>query len=199
MNESLPVYLDATVPLNREDVERLKPGTIARLRKNGRAHMGRARRRNQDLDELNTDIEDHRFRHRLIVIEDFDPIEIYEAHNWTCVYCYKRVDVTKKGQDPASCVLGHQINFANGGSHTPENCGPWHYTCNKKIADKIETPREGKVRRLRRAQGILDGKPVPKSYPGKKLSSGQGWQNKSGSKWPKGRKIQSRNNLRKKP
>lgn len=193
----IPQHMDDRIPLSREDIDCLKPGTIARLRKNGRAHMGRARRRNEDLIALNDNIEDPRFLHKLIEIENFDPIEVYEEHNWTCPHCFKRVDVTKSGIDPMSCVLGHMINFANGGGHTRKNCGPWHYGCNKAIADAKETPREGKVRRLRRAQGILDGKPVPKSY-GKKLSSGKGWGNKGRSKWPKGRKIQSANNLRKK-
>lgn len=190
-------HLDPTLPLTLEAIERLKPGTIARLRKNGRAHMGRARKLNKAFAELNKDIEDPRFHHAMIVIEDFDPIAVYQDHDWTCPKCFKRVDVTKGGQHPDSCVLGHTVNFANKGGHVPENCGPWHWSCNSKEAAGIEIPREAKVRRHRRARGVMDGKPGPKPKYKNKIAGRSSWPSKSQSRWPKGQKIQSRNNLRK--
>ena len=186
----IPEHLDPALPLSKEQIEVLKPGTIARLRKNGRAHMARARKKNAEFIEINKGIEDPRFHRDLCEIVDFDPIEVYEEHNWTCVSCFRRVDVTKAGNHPDSCVLGHRINLAHSGGHTPENCGPWHYSCNAAIASSVETPREAKAARLRKAQGIIDGDKVPKNKFKKKIPTRRF---KAGSsKWPEGRKLRGR-------
>lgn len=184
-------HLDPTLPLSLEDIEALKPGTVARLRKNGRAHMGRAKRINVARVALNKKLPPD-LRRPMLEIVDFDPIEIYAAANWTCPSCFKRVDVTKSGTHPDSCVLGHARNFAHDGGHTPENCGPWHYSCNADAAAKIETPREGKINRLRASYRGIDknGDKAPKK-PKSRLS-GQGFANGGPSRWPKGRKIQNR-------
>lgn len=193
---SLPLHLDPSVPLLRSDIERLKPGTISRLRKNGRAHMGRARKINIARKELNKRLPMD-LRRNMIEIQDFDPIEVYEAHNWTCPHCFRRVDVTKSGTHPDSCVLGHARNYAHDGGHTPENCAPWHRSCNAEAAALVEIPREAKIERLRRShRGVKsDGSKVSKKDK-TSLRSNPGWNN-GPSKWPKGRKIQSNNNLRK--
>lgn len=191
----LAAHLDPSIPLSLEDIERLKPGTVARLRKNGRAHMGRARRLNAALQALNLAIENPRFHHPMIEIVDFDPIEVYAAANWTCGKCFKRVDVTKGGQHPDSCVLGHANNLANGGGHTPKNCGPWHFACNAKAAYVLEIPREAKVKRLRETK--LNGKkPSKNPIRSKPFGESRSFSNKAPSRWPRGRKIQSKNNLR---
>jgi len=191
LNKAGSFHLDPDLPLSREDIEHLKPGTIARLRRNGRAHMGRARKINVALKAINDNISDPKFKRALIEIEDFDPIEVYEEHNWTCPHCFRRVDVTKGGRDPDSCVLGHMINFAHSGGHTRRNCGPWHYSCNAAVASVIETPREAKIRRHRRAAGELDGEADYKPRKKLKIQGRSFGASNGGSRWPK-RKLPSR-------
>lgn len=189
---TLPQHLDPTIPLLLSDIPK---ETIARLRKNGRAHAARARKLNKAREAINATLPE-RQRQPLIEIEDFDPIEVYQEHDWTCPHCFRRVDITKSGRHPDSCVLGHNVNFAAGGGHTRENVGPWHYSCNAEVAAGIEVPREAKINRLRKKEMGIDryGK---KARPKPKTLYGKGFQ-KTKSKWPKGRKLQSRNDLRKK-
>ena len=188
-------HLDPTLPLSLEDIEKLKPGTIARLRKNGRAHMGRAKKINIAREALNKKLPPD-LRRPMLEIVDFDPIEVYVAADWTCPSCFRRVDVTKAGRHPDSCVLGHALNFAHDGGHTPENCGPWHYSCNADAAAKIETPREAKINRLRSSYRGIDKKGDKVSEKPKSSMRSRRFAKGGPSRWPKGRKIQSKNNLR---
>jgi len=192
---ALPLHLDPAVPLTLSDIDRLKPGTVSRLRKNGRAHMGRARKINVAREALNKKLPPD-LRRPMLEIIDFDPIDIYAEANWTCPSCFKRVDVTKSGTDPASCVLGHSLNFAHDGGHTPENCGPWHYSCNAEAAARIETPREGKINRLRRSYRGIDEKGDKVRPKEKRSIRGRSSWGNGRSKWPKGRKLQSRNTFK---
>lgn len=184
-------YLDPTLPLSLEDIEKLKPGTVARLRKNGRAHMGRAKRINVAREALNKKLPPD-LRRPMLEIEDFDPIEVYAAADWTCPSCFKRVDVTKAGTHPDSCVLGHALNFAHDGGHTRKNCGPWHHSCNAAAAANIETPREAKINRLRASYRGIDKNGGKASKKSKTPIRSKGFSKSGPSKWPKGRKIQSR-------
>jgi len=183
--EAYEEHLDPNIPLE------VPKGTLARLRKNGRAHMSRARRRNKAMAALNAAIADPKFHHPIVDIVDFDPIEVYEEHNWTCVKCFRRVDIYQTGRHPKSCVLGHQINMANGGGHTPDNCGPWHFECNALEAHATEIPREAKVKRLRSTQQGKEKKHGKGRIKSKGFSKGL-----KSNPWPKGRKIQNRNSFR---
>jgi len=190
----IPRHLDPMLPVLLEDIPK---ATLDRLRKNGRAHMGRARKINVARKALNKKLPKD-LRRPMIEIVDFDPIEIYVAADWTCPACFRRVDWTKAGIHPESCVLGHLRNYAHDGGHTPENCAPMHYACNALIAAKIETPREAKINRLRASyRGISkDGSKAKKKK--KPAIGGRSRLGNGPSRWPKGQKIQSRNNLRKK-
>ena len=188
-------HLDPTLPLTLEAIDKLKPGTVARLRKNGRAHMSRARKINIARKALNKKLPPD-LRRPMIEIVDFDPIEVYAAANWTCPACFRRVDATKSGRHPESCVLGHARNFAHDGGHTPENCGPWHFKCNAEAAANIETPREAKINRLRASYRGIDREGDPTSEKRKRSIGGRGFAKGGRSSWPKGRKIQTRNNFR---
>lgn len=193
MTEYKP-HLDPMLPVLLNDIP---AETIARLRKNGRAHMGRARKLNVARKALNKKLPPD-LRRPMIEIVDFDPIDIYVAADWTCPECFKRVDFTKTGTHPESCVLGHLRNYAHDGGHTPDNCAPMHWKCNARIAAKIETPREAKINRLRASyRGISkDGSKASKKK--KAPIGGRSTFGNGPSRWQSGQKIQSRNNLRRK-
>lgn len=177
-------HLDPSMPL---DV----PAHIkGRLKRNSRSHVDRARKINKALAAANAKLPADKHK-SLLEIEKFDIIDVYEEHNWTCFYCFRRVDIYRRGLHPDSCVVGHKVALSLGGSHTRDNVGPAHYRCNASHARAIEVPAAAKTERLRKKHLGVDRRgnqvdPKPKTKM------------KGASQWPKGKKrwpsrtIQSR-------
>lgn len=183
MSKLPAIHLDPAIPLTVPD------DVIKRLRKNGHAHKYRAIKRNKEIISINAKIQDEKMRLPLIRVEHVDVIVCYERENWTCPVCFTRVDITKSGSHPDSPVCGHMVNFGHGGGHVAANIYPMHKRCNDQIANEKEKPRIGKVNRMRKKHSGIDRKGDPVQDKPKKQWGSRGW--------PPGRKLRSRNDLRK--
>lgn len=71
-----------------------------------------------------------RARRRAAVVEEFDPVEIFERDRWICKFCKKRVSKKLKAPHPKSATLDHMIPISLGGKHERANVQLMHYGCN---------------------------------------------------------------------
>jgi hypothetical protein len=55
---------------------------------------------------------------------------IYVRDNWTCGFCGKKVDRTKKAPHPQSPTIDHIVPLAKGGTNEPTNLQCAHWFCN---------------------------------------------------------------------
>ena len=187
------MHLDPSIPLDApKDV-------IARIRKNGYGQRSRVRRANKVLEKFNAKAPPNQQK-PLIIIEDFDIIELFTEQNWTCqcfrvpnhTGCYKRVDITKAGRHPEAPAIGHINNTGNGGHHVRTNVGIMRNVCNAKICYSIEKARSSKIARLSRAESGLNADGTQHAKKSKKAIPKRPWGAQAGFKPNKGRKIQGK-------
>ena len=198
---TLPVHLDPAIPLDvPEHVQ-------SRLRKRESSQRSRAKRKNLDLITANAKAGPTKAID-LLEVEKVDPVAIGNEQNWVCAChevpgwsgCWSRVDITKSGRHPDAPVLGHVIAMARGGGHTKRNVRIMKHECNADIAGQVEARDVAKTNSLRKKyQGVDRNGDEYTPRKKQKIKTRPGGM-QSASRWPaKGsRKIQSRNNLRKK-
>lgn len=73
-----------------------------------------------------------RARKRAALVEQFDPLEIYERDKWTCGICHRPVDPTEKRPSHYSPSLDHIKPLARGGLHCRANVQLAHWICNSR-------------------------------------------------------------------
>jgi 5-methylcytosine-specific restriction endonuclease McrA len=69
--------------------------------------------------------------------EYFNKYDIYERHNWICIICGDEIDPTLKFPHLEAATLEHIIPLCRGGTHTIDNVGPAHASCNFIKGDKL--------------------------------------------------------------
>lgn len=199
---TLPARLDPSIPLLD-----LPEGFAARLRRNESSQRSRVKKANEKIEVSNAKLPSHKIHQPTVPVQAVDIVQHGIDQNWTCqchrapswAGCYRRVDVTKAGRDPAAAVIGHIVAASLGGAHTKKNVVIMRHECNDAIAKAQETTAAARTKRLRKKH--LGVNPDGSEYQApkkQKIRQRKGW-GKTGSRWPQGRKIQSQNNLRKRP
>jgi 5-methylcytosine-specific restriction endonuclease McrA len=64
------------------------------------------------------------------VIELVDPREVFEASNWHCEICGRKMLDLKSYPEPDSPSLDHIVPISRGGQHTRDNVRSAHFICN---------------------------------------------------------------------
>ena len=66
------------------------------------------------------------------IVDNVDPIQIFERDNWICYLCGKEAPRELRGTiDDMAPELEHVIPLSRGGSHTEDNCRCAHRLCNQ--------------------------------------------------------------------
>mgnify|MGYP002143178026 CR=1 FL=1 len=64
------------------------------------------------------------------IIEDFDPIEIYQRDRWVCAICKRKIRRYLTAPHPLSPTLDHIVPRSQRGDHTRANVRAAHMICN---------------------------------------------------------------------
>lgn len=73
-----------------------------------------------------------RARRRVLEVDRFDPIAVFERDNWICGICCLPVDPTEQFPSHMSVSLDHVVPLASGGAHSIENSQCSHWICNSR-------------------------------------------------------------------
>jgi len=165
-----------------------------RIKRNNYGQRSRVKGINGNIANYNANVPKH-LQKELLVIEDFDILELFDEQEWTCMChrvpnftgCYKYVDPSKSGREDGAPTIGHINNTANGGGHTRANVGVMRYECNAAICYDIEKTRSSKVERLSRSHSGVKANGKPYTKKKKKRIQSKGWGSQT-------RKIQGRKN-----
>ena len=73
---------------------------------------------------------------KMVVVEKFSDIEIFERDDWTCGICNNFVEKDMKYPDPLCATIDHIVPISRGGGHTHNNVQLAHFVCNRKKGNK---------------------------------------------------------------
>lgn len=77
-------------------------------------------------------------RRRIYAASEYiDKFKIYEEHGWICVICGDPIDKALKFPHIEAATLEHLVPLCRGGTHTSDNVGPAHASCNFIKGDQL--------------------------------------------------------------
>lgn len=62
--------------------------------------------------------------------DDINALEVFEAHDWICNICGKKIDRRLRCPNWGAATLDHIIPLSLGGQHVFSNVAPAHLRCN---------------------------------------------------------------------
>lgn len=74
-----------------------------------------------------------------LVVEKFDPYDIYERDNWTCYLCGGAINQGAHVLAMGAKTLDHIVPLSMGGAHQPANVKACHSGCNSRRGNQSET------------------------------------------------------------
>lgn len=69
--------------------------------------------------------------------DKIEHLTLFNLHGWICVICKDPIDPKLRQPNPLAATVEHVVPLCLGGTHTWDNVGPAHASCNFAKADSL--------------------------------------------------------------